>query len=129
MNKKELLELPDSEWQEEIPLLDEIYVVSTRRKHESGYKMLDVYGVAITNGEISYAKKISGCSDVIDFKMPPIMGKYANDSYFKEYGVRLMCVDYEDVNVARYFLFMNDYKFKVESAWLSSCCIQVVKAV
>lgn len=129
MNKKELLELPNSEWQEEIPLLDEIYVVSTRRKHESGYKMLDVYGVARTNGKISYAKRISGCSDVIDFELPPIMEKYANDSFFKKYGVRLMSVDYEDVNVARYFLFSHDYRFKVKTGWLSSCCIQVVKAV
>ena len=129
MKKKELLELPNSDWQEEIPLLDEIYVISTRRKHDSGYKILDVYGVARTNGKISYAKKISGCSDVIDFKMPPIMEKYANDRFFNQYGVRLMGVDYEESNVARHFLFHNDYKFKVESAWLSSCCIRVVEAV
>lgn len=49
-------------------IFDYIYFVSTRRKHDSGYMMFEIYG-EIINKEIKKRKfyNLSKCSDVIDF--------------------------------------------------------------
>ena len=67
MTKKKLEKLEKIAFLEEIPLLDELYVVVSNEKHDSGYKMYKIYGVAYGNNnrEITYAKCLSKISDVI----------------------------------------------------------------
>ena len=66
MKKKDLEKLELITYNEDIPLLDELYVVISNKKHDSGYKMYKIYGVAYGNNrEITYAKCLSEISDVI----------------------------------------------------------------
>lgn len=51
------------EFNSQIEKFDYIYFKSTRRKHDSGYYMFEVYGEI---GKKMY--KLSSCSDVIDFE-------------------------------------------------------------
>lgn len=64
MNKKELKELEYEHFQNKIPLLTDIYIVPTRYKHDSGYKIMDIYGI---NRATGYKKLIDGCCDVVQF--------------------------------------------------------------
>ena len=67
MNKSELdkLEFKDV-FTNDIPLLDELYVVISNEEHDSGYLMYKIYGVAYgKNREITYAKCITKISDII----------------------------------------------------------------
>lgn len=69
MTRKELEQLPMEEWGV-MPLVDSIYVIADRSKHDSGYKHLNIYGISYDEqGKIVYAKKLSNCSDVIDIKV------------------------------------------------------------
>lgn len=63
MTKKELLDLEMEKWGNEIPLLDDIYLIPTRRKHDSGYYCMEVVG-ATQDGK--YKKKLATYSDVFD---------------------------------------------------------------
>ena len=62
MKRCELKKLEKITFDEDIPLLDELYVVVSNRRHESGYKTYKVYGVAhgdkrkIVQGWIYYGK-------------------------------------------------------------------------
>lgn len=69
MTRRELLNLPYEEFGKEIPLLDELYVIPTRKKHDSGYMCMEIIGM---NKE-GYAKKLATYSDVIHF--PSIMNR------------------------------------------------------
>lgn len=60
--KKELLEVEHEEIFVDIPLLDEIYIIPTRRKHDSGYRCMEVIGV----NKDGYKKKLATYSDVFD---------------------------------------------------------------
>ena len=64
MKRNELEKLEKISYDEEIPLLDELYIVVSNRKHDSGYNMYKVYGVAYGyNRKITYAKYLSEISD------------------------------------------------------------------
>ena len=90
---------------ESIPLLDEVYVISKATKHESGYKHIATYGVAYDdNGNITWAKKISGYSDVVHITFKE--GLTHSDYTW------VLSVDYLEVNVARYFARHN-FKFEI----------------
>ena len=85
MTRKELLSLPvANKYEEEIPLLDELYFIPTMRKHDSGYRCIEVIGVRYERdyslksyskltGKNEYAKKIATYSDVIHWNL---MHKY-----------------------------------------------------
>lgn len=119
--KKELEVLETRNWYEKVPLLDVIYVVPSRKKHNSGYKLLNVYGIAYNDDgtQIIYAKCISSCSDVLNVSINHdvvIMPRFSS----------LFSVDSLECGVVRYFLNYKDLSFKVGQA-LSSLDIEIVK--
>ena len=66
MTKDELEKLEVVTCFEEIPLLNDLYVVVSNDIHDSGYKKYKIYGIAYgKNREITYAKCLSKISDVI----------------------------------------------------------------
>lgn len=95
--------------EEDIPLLDEVYVISKSSKHESGYNYIETYGVAYNeHGDITWAKKIGNYSDVIHIKAKEEI-KHSDYTY-------LFSVDFQEVNVARYFARFN-FKFEITGAF------------
>ena len=72
MTRKELLNLPTANFRDDIPLLDELYFIPTMRKHDSGYRCIEIIGIrherdsdSRLTGKYEYAKKIATYSDVI----------------------------------------------------------------
>ena len=100
MTRDELEKLESIRFDEEVPLLTEIYVVVDRKKHDSGYRILNIYGC---NQDHTFAKKLSGCSDVIHFNF---------DVNTINYRVPFS-VDSVECNVIRYFVHNHILKFKV----------------
>lgn len=92
-------------FKDDIPLLDEVYVVSNRKKHDSGFRCITVYGVAYDKDmrDIIWKKKLSECSDVIHILIPEKSNKLFD---------RAFSVDFKEVNVARYFVRYG-YKFEI----------------
>lgn len=89
MTRKELLNLPVADFKDEIPLLDELFFIPTMRKHDSGYRCIEVIGIRYERdlnlksylkrtGNYEYAKKIATYSDVINWNG---MHKYNNQSW------------------------------------------------
>ena len=115
MTKAELEELEGVRFNEEVPLLTEIFVVVDERNHESGYRILNIYG---RNQNHTFAKKLSGCSDVIHFNF---------DVNTINYRVPFS-VDSVECNVIRYFIRNSKFKFRVEPP-LSDYYITVVEEV
>ena len=95
----------------DIPLLDELYVVISNEKHDSGYLMYKIYGVAYgKNREITYAKCLSDCSDVIHITPTFIRGN-------SEYRLPLLSIDSIEPNLFRIFTRNKDNRIKVESTF------------
>ena len=67
MNKSELEKLEfENVFTNDIPLLDELYIIISNEEHSSGYLMYKIYGVVYgKNREITYAKCITEISDII----------------------------------------------------------------
>ena len=121
MTKKELEKLEHARLCEEIPLLDNLYVSVSRRKHESGYKMYKIYGVSYgKNREITYAKCLSEMSDVIN-----IVPTFLNGEYGFNYSV--LSIDSTETNLFRFFTRGNS-KIKVKFT-LSDFEFEIVKVV
>lgn len=95
--KKELLELEKEKYFVEIPLLDYIYIITTRKKHDSGYICMEIIG----ENKQGYKKKLATFSDVIDLN--------SLISNRTKYG--LLSIDVPEYNVIRLFSSM---KFKIE---------------
>lgn len=106
MTRKELEALPKRDWEEETPLLDELYIVVDRKKHISGYRFINVYGIAKENGNITYAKKLTSCSDVLHFS-PKLKSLIPCENLF------LFSIDTLESNVIRLFVLRKRIKFKV----------------
>ena len=102
MTKAELEKLESIRFDEEVPLLTEIYVVVDRKKHDSGYRMLNIYGC---NQKNTFAKKLSCCSDVIHFNFDVKTIDYLKLLPFS--------MDSLECNVIRYFVRNPRFKFKV----------------
>ena len=118
MKRCELKKLEKITFDEEIPLLDELYVVITNRKHESGYKTYKVYGVAHGDKrEITYAKCLSEISDVIH-----IIPTFVNECC--SYYLPLLSIDSIETNMFR--IFVRNSKIKV-NANFSDFEIEIVK--
>lgn len=109
MIKKELEQL---EYENNTPpLFNQLYVVISNRKHDSGYKMYKIYGINYENGENVYEKCLGEISDVIHFSLP--------------HGFMHLNVDSIETNMFRFFLD-GDYKFNVKGR-LSSFIVDIVK--
>ena len=107
MKKSELEKLEKITYDEEIPLLDELYVVVSNRKHESGYKTYKVYGVAHgEKREITYAKCLSEISDVIHI-VPTFLIEWANNYY-----APVLSIDSIETNL--FHIFVRNAKIKVK---------------
>ena len=98
MNVKELEQLEfENVLTNDIPLLDELYVVISNEVHDSGYLMYKIYGVAYgKNKGIIYAKLLTEISDVIHITPTFMRG----DS---EYRLPLLAIDSEEPNLFRIF--------------------------
>lgn len=106
MKKSELKNLENITYDEEIPLLDELYVVVSNRKHESGYKMYKIYGIAYGyNRKIIYAKYLSEISDVIHI-VPTSINVCAS------YNMPLLSIDSIETNMFRIFVHKSKIKVK-----------------
>lgn len=118
MKKSELKKLENITYDEEIPLLDELYVVITNRKHDSGYKTYKVYGVAHGDKrEITYAKCLSEISDVIH-----IIPTFVNGC--GSYYLPLLSIDSIETNMFR--IFVRNSQIKVNGSF-SDFEIEIVK--
>lgn len=118
MTRDELEKLESIRFNEEVPLLTEIFVVVDRKKHDSGYRILNIYG---RNQNHTFAKKLSGCSDVINFNFDIKTIDYLKLISFS--------IDSLECNVIRYFIHNHRLKFKVVGLPLSDYYITVVEEV
>lgn len=106
MTKEELKELEVIDWKDEIPLLDELYVSVSNNKHDSGYKMFKIYGVAYGNNrEITYAKCLSEWSDAIH-----IVPTFLNEC--GDYYSPVLSMDSMNINLFR--IFARNARIKVK---------------
>ena len=118
MKRNELKKLEKITYGEDIPLLDELYVVITNKKHESGYKTYKVYGVAHGDKrKITYAKCLSEISDVIHI-IPTFV--YECGSYY----LPLLSIDSIETNMFR--IFVRNSKIKVKANF-SDFEIEIIK--
>ncbi len=118
MKKSELKKLENITFDEDIPLLDELYVVITNKRHESGYKTYKVYGVAHGDKrEITYAKCLSEISDVIH-----IIPTFVNEC--GSYYLPLLSIDSIETNMFR--IFVRHSKIKVKANF-SDFELEIVK--
>lgn len=99
---------------EDIPLLDALYILISNEVHDSGYLMYKIYGVVYgRNCEITYAKCLSNCSDVIDITPTSIS------------CCSVLSIDSKEPNLFRMFVRGNN-KIKVKFA-LSDFIFEIVK--
>lgn len=105
MTKKELEKLEKIEFLEEIPLLDEIYVIVSNKKHDSGYKMYKIYGIGYGAREITYAKCLSEWADAIH-----IVPTFLNES--GDYYSPVLSMDSMETNLIR--IFVRNARIKVK---------------
>lgn len=107
MTKKELEKLEKITFLEEIPLLDELYIVVSNKKHDSGYKMYKIYGVDYDENrrEITYAKCLSEWSDAIH-----IVPTFLNEC--GDYYSPVLSMDSIETNLIR--IFVRNAKIKVK---------------
>ena len=118
MTKEELEKLEVVTYAEEIPLLNELYVVVSNDIHDSGYKMYKIYGIAYgKNREITYAKCLSEISDVIH-----IIPTFVNGC--GSYYLPLLSIDSIETNMFR--IFVRNSKIKVKDKF-SDFEIEIVK--
>ena len=106
MTKDELNKLEKIAFTEEIPLLDELYVVVSNKMHDSGYKMYKIYGIAYgNNSEITYAKCLSEWADVIHI-VPTCLNE-CNGQYLP-----LLSIDSIETNLI--CIFIRNSRIKVK---------------
>ena len=91
---------------EEVPLLDDLYVVVSNDIHDSGYKKYKIYGIAYgKNREITYAKCLSKVSDVIH--IVPTFLREVDDYYLP-----VLSIDSIETNLIH--IFVRKAKIKVK---------------
>lgn len=93
--KEELLNLEHENG--DVPLLDFIYIIPTRKKHDSGYYIFIIVG----ENKQGYKKIIDDYCDVID------IDHIINDH-------RCVCMDMEDYPIIRLFTGYDQFKFRVK---------------
>ena len=91
---------------EEVPLLDDLYVVVSNDIHDSGYKKYKIYGIAYgKNRKITYAKCLSKVSDVIH--IVPTFLRAVDDYYLP-----VLSIDSIETNLIH--IFVRKAKIKVK---------------
>ena len=108
MKKNELEKLEfENVFTNDIPLLDELYILISNEVHDSGYLMYKIYGVVYgQNREIIYAKCLSDCSDVINITPTFIRG-------YDGLHLSVLSIDSIEPNLFRVFIRNKD-KIKVK---------------
>lgn len=109
--KKELLELENATIIEDIPLLDIIYVIPTRRKHDSGYMCMEIIG---ENRE-GYKKKLATYSDVFD----------VGEIFTNRHQYFTLSMDIPEYGILRFFSQFN--RFKVKHHGISTFSIDLIE--
>lgn len=94
---------------------DRLYFVSTRRKHESGYHIIEVYGTDDDEG-IFYV--LTRCSDVLDLSGI----HFETQKYWN-----LVSIDVPEPGVFRMFIHQQQLKFHVPFKGCSAFQIEVVE--
>ena len=117
MKKKDLKKLELITYNENIPLLDELYVVISNKKHDSGYKKYKIYGIADSDGKTTYAKCLSEWSDVIHI-VPTFLIEWSN------YYSSVLSIDSVETNLFR--IIVRNGKIKVKYN-LSDFLFEIVK--
>jgi hypothetical protein len=75
--KSELLSLPHRQWNNDSPRYDSLLIISTGKKHESGWAMMAIIGCR----KLKPVEICTACSDDIEWKMP--VGQYRSDCAIK----------------------------------------------
>lgn len=108
-------EFKNAIYDEEKDTFDRLYFVSTRRKHESGYYMIEVYGTDDDEGKFYV---LTRCSDVLDLSGLHFMTeKYWN----------LVSIDVPEPGVFRMFIHQQKLKFHIPFKGCSAFQIEVVE--
>ena len=111
--KNELLQVENQSFlNREIPLLDYFYIIPTKRKHSSGYKIMEIIGV---NEKLEYKKKLATFSDVVDIA----------EIFSDRHDYFTVSIDSPDYGVLR--VFSINFKFKVQHFGISSFVVDLVK--
>ena len=99
----------------DINCFDYIYFIPTRRKHDSGYYIFEIYG-GIYNRETKEEKyyNLSKCSDVIDFEKITCLFQWFSS------------IDMPEYNVYRIFPRRN-HKFVIPFYHCSSFMIDIIE--
>ena len=105
MKKAKLNKLEKIAFLEEIPLLDELYVVVSNKKHDSGYKMYKIYGIADSDEKTTYAKCLSEWSDVIHISPTFLIN-------WNIYYAPVLSIDSVETNL--FHIFVRNAKIKVK---------------
>ena len=71
-SKKDLMGLPDRDWQDDSRIYDSLLLLSTRKKHDSGWAIMAIIGVK-DGAPIEIACQ---CADDIDWKLPSMPHTY-----------------------------------------------------
>jgi hypothetical protein len=109
--KKELLEVEHERCFVDVPLLDEIFIIPTRRKHDSGYRCMEIIG---TNKE-GYKKKLATYSDVFD----------VSQIFASRHNYYHLSMDIPECGVLRFF--SGNFQFKVIYYGISTFQIDLVQ--
>ena len=78
-SKKDFQSLPYREWNEDVGEFDSLVILPTKRKHDSGYRVMDC--IAVREGKAFC--KLTGCSDAIHIDG---IGGYGKDWVYKYKG-------------------------------------------
>lgn len=109
--KEELLNVEEEKFCADIPLLDIIYVIPTRRKHDSGYNCMEIIG---SNAD-GYKKKLASWSDVFDI----------SEIFGSRHAFHHVSMDIPEYGVMRFFV--NQFQFKVIHHGISSFVVDLVE--
>ena len=124
MKREELEKLPMVDFGEKIPDLDGLYVISSRKKHESGFKYISVYGYKYNDDdELVFAKKLTDTADVLHIGIGLKTFDLKTLELFCDY---LYKIDYKETGVAHYFAGFSPVKFKVSGSGFSDFHIEIV---
>lgn len=116
MLKKELLEIKPSKFDEEIPLLDNIYIIPTRKKHDSGFMCMEIIGTIGIFGEETYKKTLAYCSDVVQ------ICKLFEDGKGLEMPLSMDCPEFGVIRI-----FSMECQFKVIHKHISDFVFELVR--
>lgn len=110
--KQELLNIECEKFGKDIPLLDFIYIIPTRKKHDSNYNIMEIIG----ENKEGYKKKLATYTDVIDL-----------EKYIGSRDYWLISMDIPEYNVIR--LFSHHGKFKIITYGISTFSFEVIERV